>query len=121
MDFTNTVIITSLVLLVIILVFIAISMSSAKKSMDWPPIIPDCPDYWVDLSGNGKQCINKLNLGTCNNPSSTGEYPPMDFTVAPYVGSKSKCAKFTWANACGVTWDGITTGGGSPCATNILS
>ena len=42
----------------------------------------------------------------------------MNFDQAPFNGTDGNCAKFKWANKCGLTWDGITYGVSNPCATN---
>ncbi len=96
-------------LLIICLIAMGYMMYKKQTSQVWPPLVGDCPDYWVDLSGNGAECINTHNLGKCPNNKN------MDFTVAPYNGSNPSCAKYTWATACGLTWDGITSGVVNPC------
>ena len=107
--FQKIVLITAIVVLIIALAFIGFAISSATNQV-WPPMIPNCPDYWdVDGSGN---CLNTLNLGTCNLNNS-----PMSFNTSTYTGSNGLCAKYKWANNCGVTWDGITYGVNNPCAT----
>ena len=115
MNFQKITIIVAVLLLVIILIFIGINISRANSNVQWPPLVADCPDYWVDTSGNGQSCINKLSLGTCNLPDASGNFPPNDFTISPYVGSQGTCSKYKWANKCGVTWDGITSGISNPC------
>jgi len=107
-NFQRVVIIIAIVLLIVIFVFTLIILSRSKSSQSWPPVIGDCPDYWIDLSGNGAMCVNPKKLGTCNNES-------MNFSVSPWVGSNGLCAKYNWANACGLTWDGITYGVSNPC------
>ena len=41
----------------------------------------------------------------------------MNFNNAPYTGTTGACAKYNWANNCGVSWDGITYGVNNPCQT----
>lgn len=108
-NFQSIVISIFAVLLVICLIAMGYLMYRRQKSEEWPPLIGDCPDYWVDEEGNGSQCVNTENLGTCPNNLT------MDFTVAPYNGSNSSCIKYKWATSCGVTWDGITSGVFNPC------
>jgi hypothetical protein len=119
--FQRIVIIIAIILLIVCLVFIGITLSKTTDQGQWPPIVGRCPDYWVDSSGNGSNCINVRDLGTCtsggNGVSPSGNHIAMNFTVAPYVGNAGTCAKYTWANSCGVTWDGITSGITNPCAT----
>lgn len=107
--FQKTVLIVAIVILTIALIFIGFALGYAQDDK-WPPMIPGCPDYWeIDGSGNNTTCTNTLNLGTCNTV--------MNFQNAPYTGSNGDCAKYTWANKCGVTWDGITYGVNNPCQT----
>ena len=108
-NFQSTTIVVFIVLLIICLIFIGYMIHKKHSSQKWPPLIGDCPDYWVDLSGNGGKCINTKNLGTCPNNKI------MDFTIAPYNGSDATCQKYKWATTCGVTWDGITSGVVNPC------
>lgn len=115
-SFQSIVIVVFLVLLVICLISIGYMMYKKQSTQQWPPLIGDCPDYWVDLSGNGAQCVNTKSLGTCTNNKT------MDFTVSPYNGSDSACQKYKWSTTCGITWDGITSGVVNPCdpSGNIL-
>jgi hypothetical protein len=109
-SFQSTLLIIATVILIIILVLFAFSLNAQKKNQKWPPINSECPDYWVDASGNGAKCINTLHLGTC------GDTAP-DFTQSPYTGVGGTCKKYQWASTCGVSWDGITYGYGQnmPC------
>lgn len=120
MTFQKIVLVIAIILLIISLIFIAIAMNNAKSDETWPPVIGDCPDYWVDLSGNGGACVNKMSLGTCNIPSE-GNMNPMDFSQPPFTGDNSSCAKYTWARGCNVTWDGINSGVQNPCSQNDSS
>ena len=115
--FQKIVLYSAIIILIIALVIIGIALSYAKDSQAWPPIVPDCPDYWIaDGSGNNATCINLKDLGTC---SATGEnkHLTMNFNEAPFVGEDETCAKYTWAKKCGVSWDGITYGVNNPCQT----
>ena len=114
-SFQKIVLTIAIILLIISLVIIGIALNKSKEEEAWPPLVGDCPDYWLDLSGNGGACVNKLSLGTCNIPSA-GEDNAMDFTVAPYTGANGLCSKYLWAKNCNVTWDGINSGVPNPCA-----
>jgi hypothetical protein len=97
------------------------ALSYAKNSEEWPPIISDCPDYWmIDGSGNNAKCVNVKDLGRCP-PKGDDKHLTMNFNIAPYVGSNSNCAKYTWANNCGLAWDGINYGVNNPCADSSPS
>ena len=111
-SFQKNVLIIALVILIVTLLFIGITIKQTKNEQ-WPPIIGDCPDYWIDLSGNGGQCVNVKDLGTCK--STTPGHFTQDFTTPAFTGSNGLCSKYNWANNCGVSWDGITYGVPNPC------
>ena len=114
MSFQKIVVGIAIVLLIIILIIIGYTMAKAKQDEDWPPVVGECPDYWIDLEGDGAACTNKMSLGKCNLPVS-GEDNSMNFSRPPFTGDNGTCAKFTWANGCNVTWDGITSVISNPC------
>jgi uncharacterized integral membrane protein len=120
MNFQSTVIIVATILLVVILIFIGYTVANSQNST-WPPFVGECPDYWVDTSGNGSQCVNVKDLGTCNGSLQPGQHLTMDFTGSTYTGSNGACAKYNWATQCGITWDGITDGVTPPCDTTSSS
>jgi len=112
--FQTIVSITAFIVLIIVLIIIATTLYKGQQTQTWPPIVGDCPDYWVDTSGNGGNCVNMKNLGTCK--SARGKMYSMDFTGPVYSGSDGLCAKYKWATQkCNVTWDGITYGVPMPC------
>ena len=113
-SFQKIVLIIAVVLLIITLVIIGVALGQAQTDESWPPLVGDCPDYWLDLSGNGAKCVNKQSLGTCNIPTK-GNPNSMDFTGAGFTGDNGDCAKYNWARGCGVTWDGINSGVSNPC------
>jgi len=115
--FQKIVLYSAIIVLIITLVFVGITLSYAKNQ-DWPPMVPECPDYWIaDGSGNNTQCINVKDLGTCP-PNSDNQHLVMNFNDAPFTGDNGTCSKYNWANRCGVTWDGITYGVTNPCQTS---
>jgi hypothetical protein len=107
-NFQRIVLMIAGALFIVSLCLIAYATRKSHNNIVWPPVVGECPDYWIDLSGNGDQCSNVMNLGTCN-------IKTMNFDVAPYVGAGGTCAKYNWAVGCGVTWDGITSGVSNPC------
>jgi hypothetical protein len=118
MFFQKTILIIATIILIVMLTFIGISLSKSKYAVSWPPIVGDCPDYWVDLSGNGEHCFNSKSLGICNIPTLEDKNT-MNFNIAPYNSyDNGLCAKYKWATDCKVTWDGITTGIDNPCNIN---
>lgn len=113
--FQKTILIVAIILLLINLIIISLGLHYSSKKQNWPPMIPICPDYWVsDGSGNNISCINVKDLGVCE-PASGNKHLIMNFNQSPYVGDKGNCAKFTWANQCKVSWDGINYGVKNPC------
>ena len=118
MFFQKSILVMATILLIVILVIIGMSLSKASAEDNWPPIVGECPDYWVDLSGNGEACLNSHRLGKCNIPSESNK-ATMNFNVSPFIGNT--CAKYNWANTCGVTWDGITSGVSNPCDTSTTT
>jgi hypothetical protein len=112
--FQKIILFAAIIILIIALVFIGIVLSYTKDEQ-WPPMTPQCPDYWlVDGSSNNAVCINVKDLGTCP-PENQDKHLKMDFNSSAFTGSNSMCAKYTWAKKCGVTWDGITYGVNNPC------
>jgi hypothetical protein len=112
--FQKIVLYSAIIILIIALIIIGISLTYSKAKI-WPPMVPNCPDYWtIDGSGNNSTCTNVLDLGTC--PASSGtQHLVMNFNNPPYTGSQGTCNKYTWATKCGVSWDGITYGANNPC------
>jgi hypothetical protein len=114
-QFQSIVIGIAIILFVICLIMIGMLLMNSKNTQVWPPITGDCPDYWIDLSGNGGNCVNVKNLGKCNSNIGPSGHSSMDFSKTPYTGTNGTCAKYAWATACDVTWDGITYGVKNPC------
>ena len=112
--FQKIILIIALIILLITLLSIGIALHYSK-SKTWPPLVPNCPDYWVsEGTGKNSTCVNVRDLGTCK-PASGDAHLTMNFNNAPYVGSNGDCAKYTWANNCKVAWDGLTYGVNNPC------
>ena len=112
--FQKFVLFSAVIILIISLIFIGIALTRAQTQM-WPPMSPQCPDYWeIDGSGNNATCKNIKDLGTCS-PQNGNSHLTMNFNTTPFVGSNELCSKYTWANKCGISWDGITYGVSNPC------
>ena len=54
-SFQKIVLIIAIIFLILFLVLIGTSLSNSNNDLDWPPVVGNCPDYWVDLSGNGSK------------------------------------------------------------------
>tara|TARA_B110000285_G_scaffold229599_1_gene294620 strand:- start:3319 stop:3693 length:375 start_codon:yes stop_codon:yes gene_type:complete len=120
--FHKIVLFSAIIILIITLIVIGSMLTSAKGSKTWPPIVPECPDYWsitgMDVSGNNtSKCVNVKNLGTCP-PNNDDQHLEMDFNVSPFTGDQGTCNKYKWATKCGISWDGITYGVDNPCQTS---
>ena len=112
--FQKTVLIVAIIFLIFNLVIISLGLNYSKKK-NWPPMVPNCPDYWVsDGSGENATCKNVKDLGVCK-PAEGDDHLIMNFNKAPFLGGDGNCAKYTWANNCKVAWDGITYGVSNPC------
>jgi hypothetical protein len=114
--FQKFVLFTAIIVLIIALIFIGIALSYSKDQT-WPPMTPQCPDYWlIDGSGNNSTCTNIKDLGTCSAQNGQ-DHLVMNFNSTAFSGANGLCAKYNWANNCGVSWDGITYGVNNPCQT----
>jgi hypothetical protein len=115
--FQKIVLFAAIIILIVALIFIGIALTYANDQ-NWPPMTPQCPDYWtIDGSGNNATCVNVKDLGTCK-PKSGDKHLTINFNNSPFTGSNEMCSKYTWANKCGVSWDGITYGVNNPCQTS---
>jgi hypothetical protein len=114
-SFQKFILFAAIIILIIALIFIGISLRYATDNKSWPPMTPECPDFWTtDGSGNNTTCINVKDLGTCK--AQNGEdHLTMNFNTSLFTGSNGLCSKYTWAKNCGVSWDGITYGVNNPC------
>ncbi len=122
MSFQKTVLIIAIIFLIFFLVIIGVALSNSTTKAEWPPVVGDCPDYWVDLSGNGSECFNRHHLGICPAFIPTADdKKTMNFNQAPFNGTNGDCAKSKWANKCKLTWDGITYGVSNPCNTTTTT
>lgn len=117
-SFQKIVLFAAIIILIITLVIIGIALISAKNKKKWPPDVPVCPDWWIsDGSGNKSMCVNIKDLGVC--PARNGKkHQIVDFGGPEFSGSNGTCAKYTWANKCKVSWDGITYGVDNPCSSS---
>lgn len=117
-SFQKIVLIIATIFLILFLLLIGVSLSNSTNDVDWPPVVGNCPDYWVDLSGNGSKCFNSHRLGNCPAYIPTADDKnTMNFNQSPFTGTNGNCAKSKWANHCKLSWDGITYGVKDPCIT----
>lgn len=100
MTFQSTVMTVAIIFLIVSLCFIGLALYNQKYKSEFPPVIPNCPDYW-DMSGN--MCNPHPKVGN----QSAACTVPMDFNSGAWAAG-GKCAKYKWAKECNLTWDGIT-------------
>jgi len=133
-SFQKIVLTIAIIILVIILVIIGYLLLKNPSDNTWPPIIGQCPDYWVDFSGNGGNCVNVQSLGDCsgngymnmnmNCPDAINNTPSngMNFNTSTYTNSQTGlCSKYNWASTNGITWDGIWPDFPNPCSSSTSS
>jgi hypothetical protein len=104
--FQKTVATIAIIILIITLCIIGVALYRAKYHSEYPPVIPNCPDYW-DASGNldisnNFLCVNTMNLGSSGTPKT------MNFSTSSWKGNNGLCLKYKWAKTQNLTWDGIT-------------
>ena len=127
MDFYNIVIIVAVVLLILVLTYLAIKMTTAKyyneSNVPFPPVMSTCPDYWkVD----GSYCIipdnGKTNTGSIYGNaglillSSASTYGYVNGNTAINFndtkwgtsGKSSVCQQKDWAGKYNIIWDGVS-------------
>ena len=101
--FQNIVMIVAIIMLIICLIFVGTALYNQKFTTAFPPVVADCPDYWLDKSdGDSSNCENVKNLGS-DSCSKT-----MNFSTSSWTGENGSCNKSRWARACDLTWDGVT-------------
>ncbi len=105
-DFNRIVIVIAISLFLFMLVLIGYLVHKSKYELKWPPVIPDCPDYWELEDGTCVPNQKNTNVGTCN------ERKYRDFvrkhSESELRGPSGIRKKAEWANKCGIVWDGIT-------------
>lgn len=108
-NFQKSLLISSIVCFILVTLVVCIVLYRYNKNIEWPPHIPDCPDWWKSVGKGDKQkCVNVKKLGTCN-------IKYVNFNNPTFKGSQGNCSKYTWAKNCNVSWDGITYGVPNPC------
>ena len=99
------------IILIIFFVTTGIIFYLNRYNVSFPPVISDCPDYWLDESKDDtSKCVNVQKLGKEECPKI------MDFSQSRFQGSNGLCRKYKWAKSCDITWDGITSQIDDPCS-----
>ena len=97
MNFQIILLCVAIVILILMLSFIGYVLYKKKFNYKFPPVIGECPDYWI---AQNNTCTNPKNLGKCRGSKS--------FNNKIYKGDGGDCAKAKWANNCNLSWQGIT-------------
>ena len=72
------------------------------SQVQYPPVEGTCPDFW-------NTSIDENNVTYCNNTLKVGSNKTS--SMCKYFASNlvnTDCKKWSLANTCGITWDGIT-------------
>ena len=78
MNFQKYALIFFIILLLIILIFLGVTMSkNNENNIAWPPIIGNCPDYWLDTPEEAPEefielCTNNNSCTMIPNPDNEG-------------------------------------------------
>ena len=112
--FNKSVLVMTIAAFIVCVIYFAYKLSKSKENEKYPPVVANCPDYWLDQSdkNDGSNCVNKNKLGDPQCPTE------MNFSGPIWNGSNGLCAKSTWANSCGLTWDGVSS---STCAGSNIA
>lgn len=99
-----------IIILVLTLLAIIYLLNSTKKSYIFPPIVNDCPDYYIKKE-NGL-CYDKHNLfhnETDMNEENDYNCYMENFKKDIFFRSNNElCEKKKWALHCKVPWNGIS-------------
>ena len=111
LNFQKIVLIILIIILIVSLVFIGMQIKKSNSKQAWPPLVPQCPDFWVVDATTGKcKPTDEAPNSNCNQPK--------DFTTdTTYTGQGGACKKREWANTCdpSIAWEGITYGTSDTC------
>ena len=130
----------AILVVIVFTVFAYFMIKNGIQNQTYPPTTFNCPDYWIDVCGNGSMCLNAndvpYNASCPTDASANTQYtfdmssnsfmPGGGITVstfyAPDFTNYTPCQKYQWAQQCGTTqaplsWDGITYGVPNPCAS----
>lgn len=101
------ILVAMIIMLFILAYFTYVNTKKTMNSANFPPIISKCPDYWSeDMAG---MCQDGGGLQPPNtNSAITGCYGTKDLSLVKYMGKTGRCEKRKWAEACDISWDGIT-------------
>ena len=108
-----------LVVLILCLTVISAIILNSDVSLEFPPTISKCPDYYQNTSGAACRDVHSISTtpSFSSDESGTISCKNIDFSdtsLFPNSGNTGNgklgalCEKKKWATSCGVNWDGIT-------------
>ena len=112
-SFYTIVIAIAVIFLIIVLIIMGLMLQRQDSDKVYPSYATTCPDGWaIDMNGNCK-------IPAAGSPNAPDSSKINDFigankqTIQPIAGylkfnDISICEKKSWANAVGVSWDGVT-------------
>ena len=116
-QFQKVVLISSTIILIVSLMFLAYFLTKSLHEDSYPAVISDCPDFW-DVTRNEEGETICKNTSTINRPAGTfrgiGEIkecrqvPTGKFSASGDNDDSVLCEKYEWAKKCNITWDGVT-------------
>ena len=93
--FQKFVLYAAIIILIITLVVIGVALSKAHNSILWPPMTPECPDYWaIQGTGDAAVCVNTKGLGSCTTPTEGSKFYTKNFNTSQFSGSQGICNKY---------------------------
>ena len=98
----QTIMVIAIIILIIYLIIIGLSMYNSQHNQQYPPVIPECPDYW-DITKD-KICVNSKKIGGCELDDDL----EINLNNAKWKGKTGLCAKYQFAKRCKLQWDGIS-------------
>jgi hypothetical protein len=107
MGFYKSFLIGNIVTLIIILSILGVILSNTIAKQNFPAEYNPCPDYYT-IDTNGNCLINNTIYSSSDISCTNKKFTDNNYLVGGTGPLSGLCAKKTWANNCGVTWDGIT-------------
>jgi hypothetical protein len=113
--FQRVVIIIAIIILIITLCILGYYLRKEKLEGNYPPVIPECPDYWrqevLEKINNDNEketryiCTNNKSLG--KNSDNSIDFNDKKWN-GKYKGARGLCEKKKWANKHELSWDGLS-------------
>jgi hypothetical protein len=106
-------------ILITVLIYLGINLRKAKKNGIFPPTQNTCPDGWTFSNKGLCQKPNTGNVGSITaaniksvnmltNTNGIYGLNPESVDWVSKTGKTAVCAKKSWADKYGVTWDGVS-------------